>query len=736
MGRRVASLTVGVLLGGMVLAATPGPAAADFLDTQTATTTYELVPSKGVVAVTTDLRVENHTSDVTEYVPCIQYQWDPYWGSLPYATTCPRTTRTYIDSAAFWVEDAAQSLRTTADSGSVSLSLVKKDAGYRLMKATFKRIFSGQVRKLHVTYSLPGGKPRSSNPMRAGAAYAAFCATGNGTDGGSVRVIIPSSYKTVTAGDAAKATTSGSKTVYDSGPLSDPADYYFCLSGTNEAGLKATTVTTLEGRPISIESWPEDAAWRTAIESQLTSSVSGLESLVGSSLPGSGMIHVREVAALDLGDYAGVYDPDTQVAQVAEDAIGSVTLPHELAHVWFNHGFLADTWLDEGYAEWAARAVSPGIEPSCSDPGTYPGTGGPSLAQWTTLSGRPTAQEEQVVAFNYDAACYIITDAAATVGPAGMRQALQYLSSGRIPYLEDSAKRESTDGIGWRTWLDAIDEDSGTKISDPDHLQSLLARFGVTIDEAELTARSAARLQLLQLRTQVVGWRLPAFLGEAMADWRFDDATAGMTAAADTRTTTAAVSKALPPVDAVNGPVKALFEKSTSLADLRAADAAAHGQLEAAQMVAAALAAADASKGPLEIVGLLATDLKGQEAAAIAAVAEGQGGAAKGLAAQLDQEVTGATSGGALRVGFAVALVALLAGGMFLLRRARARARLASATVSAAVAPGDLLEASLLAPATDSSEVDRAAPPSEGAQEGETAALACPAEAGSDPLSG
>jgi hypothetical protein len=673
MRAHLAPLFVAVFIGAAAFAGTAGPVAADDLSPDTATTTYELVPSKGIVQVTVDIRVENHIPSTTDYVPCIQYQWDPYWGLTPYSTTCPKTTNYYVNESAVWVEDAAQSLHASADSGSVSLSLVKKQSGFRLMKVKFKNLFNGQVRRIHVSYTLPGGKPRSTNLMRAGAAYAAFCATGNGLDSGRVRVVVPAAFKFDTVGGPATSSTSGAKVVYDSGTVADPINYYLCLSGTNEAALKQTTITAADGRSFVIESWPEDTAWQGAIQTQLAASIQGLETLIGASLPGSGSVHVREVAALDLGDYAGTYDPESQVAEVAEDAIGTDTLPHELAHMWFNRGFLADTWLDEGYAEWSARAVDPAGLPTCTDPGAYPGSGGPSLGRWTSLSAKATEQDKAVVGYNYDAACYIVTDAAASVGTDGMRQALEYLMAGRIPYLEQSTERQSASAISWRTWLDAVDEESGSSPLDPDHIQALLARFGIASDPAQLTARSVAREQYHQLKTATADWRLPLFLGRAMADWRFSDATAAMTATLATRRAAEQVAAALPSVDAVNGPVKALVEKAGSLADLQAAASTATAQLDAARAVAAAVRAADSATGPLDLVGLLGTDVRGQEAAAVAAVATAHSDLAQAAAAQLGDEAKGASTTGALRLAAVLGILGFFALAAFAIRRRRSR---------------------------------------------------------------
>ena len=370
--------------------ATPrgGSVSADAITPETATTTYQLVPAKNVIQVTVDLRLENHEKSTTSYYTCVQYYIDPWYGLVAYDATCSRTTSYYLNSTTAWTEDNVANLKVTADKGTVTKSVAKKQDGYTLWKLGFSNLFNGQVRKLHMTYSIAGGKPRSASTTRAGQAYAHFCATGNGIDGGTVNVIMPSGYVSSASSDQGTITSSsgGGRTIYASGMQSDPADYYMCVDGTNEAAYHRATVTTPEGRSVTIEAWPEDSTWLTSVQAQASDAAAALERLIGQALPGTGALTIREVAADQLGDYSGTFDSKDLIADVSE-TLDQGTVAHELSHDWFNDTLFTDRWLAEGSAGWAESATTPAESP-CAAPGPYPGTGTPHLLSWQFIGPR------------------------------------------------------------------------------------------------------------------------------------------------------------------------------------------------------------------------------------------------------------------------------------------------------------------------------------------------------------
>src|SRR6185369_3503328 len=101
----------------------------------------------------------------------------------------------FFDAEYIWIEHQATSVKATADSGSTSITRVKRQQYYDEYKIHFsKSVFYGSTRKLHVTYQIPTGAPRSASPIRVGKAYADFCVVTTGLDGASTTVKVPDDF--------------------------------------------------------------------------------------------------------------------------------------------------------------------------------------------------------------------------------------------------------------------------------------------------------------------------------------------------------------------------------------------------------------------------------------------------------------------------------------------------------------------------------------------------------------
>ena len=109
--------------------------------------------------MTIDLRVENHLPSTTAYDTCTKYTDNLDVGVVPYLSTCPSTTNFYVNETYVWIEDGATDLVITSDGGTVSRSINDRQPGYVDWTLGFAKIFNGQSRKLHVTYSIAGGAP-------------------------------------------------------------------------------------------------------------------------------------------------------------------------------------------------------------------------------------------------------------------------------------------------------------------------------------------------------------------------------------------------------------------------------------------------------------------------------------------------------------------------------------------------------------------------------------------------
>ena len=335
---------------------------------------------------------------------------------------------------------------------------------------------------------------------------------------------------------------------------------------------------------------------------------------------------------------------------------------------------LKETWLSEGFAEWAARAVSE-EDPACLRPDASPGT--INLATWKFLTPRADTAERVTVATQYQAACYVMTSVAAAAGQERMTAAVTALLERRDPYAADpSAKREAKVAT-WRDWLDAVDELALAPAGAPESLASdLLVEYGVATDTGLLAQRASVRRAYADLAATVDGWELPAAVRTPLATWNFGAAGAAIETAGLTWQLTGDTDSVLPGVDARNGPAAEAWQGAATIDDLEAAADLAGRQLDAARDVADALALADQPLDIVQQVGLFGTQLPSPDAA-IPAVRAGDGDAVAALTADLRETVAGLRAAGQQRIalgGMTLALVlALMA--VLVVRQARIGAR-------------------------------------------------------------
>ncbi len=570
-GRVISFVLATVLAAGLAVFSPPAPALAANGISETASTTYELVPAKGILRVTIDLEVLNQKPSTS-------------------------TTYFYVNTAYVWIERAARNLKITADRGAVGRTVYRTSTGYLTYKLGIATVLYGQTRRIRVTYDLPGGKPRSYASTRIGRAYASFCVIANGYDHGRVRVIVPSAFDVSVDPGTMASTRVGSRIVYTSGTIADTAAFFRCFEGSNPAGFARETVSSPSGRTVIVEGWPEDKAWRDALRSEVTGSVEALEGLVGSPLPGSGPITVREVTANQLGYYAGVFNDLTDIAQVSENYAQPGLVAHELSHAWFNSRALATRWLSEGLAQWAERA-SPAPGPACTAPSSYPGTGSPDLDNWAYAGPRATDKELDMVDYDYEAACWIMASLSRDMGQDRMSQVVAALLTRRAAYAESpDAYRPGYGAADWRLFLDLVDERGlvPAGVTDLERAQNLLLQFGVA-DESALRDRAAARREYHDLLDDPAGWSVPRAIRSPLEAWEFAGALDRIATAREILDLVWAADTSFPGIDAENGPVREQFEDALSDVDINTARDLAEAEANAAEDAAGSLAAVEAA---------------------------------------------------------------------------------------------------------------------------------------------
>ncbi len=344
------------------------------------------------------------------------------------------------------------------------------------------------------------------------------------------------------------------------------------------------------------------------------------------------------------------------------------TVTHELAHAWFNDDLFAERWLSEGYASWIERA-SGTVSAPCVAPATYPGDGAPALISWQFAGPRASLTEYAVVAYQYDAACALVSRAAEAIGMERMRDVIGVLATADSAY-EGVTDRTPGAPVGWRDWLDAVDERGmrPSDLDDADAVADLLTELGIA-SVADLKVREEARAAFADLRDGPNDWAVPVAVTRPMAYWEFDDAHDAISLASQAFALAVKTELLLPSVGADESPLRASYEAATDASTLAATRDRAAGQLEAATVVAGAVAASASEFGPVEQVGLLGVDLPTLTAGAVSAVDAFDLAAAHAQAQEIQAIVGGAATSGLTRIGITLAVLVLAVLVVWVVRR-------------------------------------------------------------------
>jgi hypothetical protein len=160
MSRRLAALLAPVVLACGALLATPGQALAAGQITETGVTTYEVLPAQAEIKVTLALKTVNQKSGY------------------------------YADQTEIAIDAQAGPLSVTSNGGKVAQKLVSTGAYYKYVELDYAPVYYGQTRTVSVSYTIPAGLGADGG-YRALSAYVSLCANGNGLDGGSLTLLIP-----------------------------------------------------------------------------------------------------------------------------------------------------------------------------------------------------------------------------------------------------------------------------------------------------------------------------------------------------------------------------------------------------------------------------------------------------------------------------------------------------------------------------------------------------------------
>jgi hypothetical protein len=662
--RRVFAGAAPLIALATFLLGVPVVSAADQLQ-ETGTSTYQLRPDRGVVHVTIQLTLTNRAPSTSRSWDCSYITHDAYGYTYLIKQRCTRRTDYYYNSYTFWVERDATAFKAKANAGKVSIKPSKRSGDWREVKLGISNLFYGKSRKITFSYDLPGGGPRSASERRVGYVYSNFCAVGPETDTGRLRVIVPRGYGMRVDETIRSVRSDATTTTYDSGNIKkDPWKFYPCFEGENTAGYAALPVTTSGGQTVTIESWKEDVTWAEAAKASVSEDLPALVTLLGD-LPGGKDLTIHEQRA---GRFQAD-PPGSGIHYLSEAVATRAGVTDDLVRLWIPRDAISTEWLAEGYAAWAQREA--GVSEAPCDKPVVDAALKKELDLWTRLGDKPTQADRDRLAYQRQAACYLMSQVAAAIGSERVITTLAGIRDGVDPWRPQAAVR-GTGPIGSRSWLDTITE-RGYVPADVDAtpLYALLQEYGILETDGRVAARAETHAAYHELTRLMGDHAAPKAVTDPLARWDFDKARAAIAASTKAWQAAATVDEKLPSI-AAGKSIQLAVSNATTQQDLDLAATQASTQATLATDLATAFALRDAPRDPLQGIGLLGATLPDATALSDAVARIDATTTRSGI------DAINATMGTARDVGIQRALIVLavvvvvLAAGWFVARRVRA----------------------------------------------------------------
>jgi hypothetical protein len=643
----------------LVAASLLGPAgaapalAADNELSLASTSSYALVPEKGLVHVTVDVTATNNKPNLVQQVP----------GGT-------RTTRYFYDAAAIAVHAEATAIRASTGKGALTTKVTAED-GYTVVEVKFRGDLEyKQSTGFRVDYDLPGGAPRSDSDIRVGSAFATFYAWAFG-DRGDVSVVIPAGFEVETTGSTVAETVKDGVTTLTASGIADPNEWYAVIVADRRDSLTRDRLDLEGGEHVVVRAWPEDVEWRTRVRDLLRLGLPVLVEKIGLDWPVEGDIEVAEVHTPLLEGYAGVFYTDEDRIEISEE-LDELTIIHEASHAWFNSNLWVGRWINEGFAdEYAARVLDEvsvgGLRPDTVSPTS---DGAIDLNLWTHPGRIADDETDQREHFGYEASWTVVRGLLDEIGEESMRAVLAAANANQAAYRGAGEPETVTIKNDWRRFLDLLEEAGGS-----DGAEEVFRRWVVSAEQvALLDARRAARSAYASLLDAGTGW-LPGYVvRDPLGRWEFGRATTGMAEASAILAlrddiAARAAELAVAPPSSLRIAYEGATETLVSVRDLATAQLATAKDLDAAADLVAA------ERDVFTSIGLIGEDPGTTLSAASAAFSGGDTAGADATADSLTALMTGAADAGRTRVlvgGLAGAGVfALGAGGVVAVYRRR-----------------------------------------------------------------
>ncbi len=656
-GRRrgLAGLLAAALLAGLATVAPPGAApvaAAAPQLTLVSTARYDVQPDQHRVHVTIDAKVTSHTTDTV-------------------------TTAYYFQDIPLTVLPDTSGFAATIGGKPIGVSVTRRATTFTALDVVFgQRVGSGKSLSFELQFDIidPGGAPARS--VRIDPSLVSFdvwaYATAD-TPGSSVSVVFPAGYTVrQDAGNfPAPTTDAAGRTIFQSGTLAAPSDFYAHLSA-DRPGAFATTQATVDGLTVLVSAWTDDPAWGRQVSDLVSRGLPVLDRLIGLGPPRFPQLTFQESVSSNLGGYSGLFDPTTGRIEISYSADPFVIL-HEAAHAWFNSRLATDRWVDEAfasyYADRAAAELGLKVAPEPMTPTLEASK--IQLNDWGAVGNEAPAVED----YAYAATLALADLVGRRATDAGLAKVWSAMAAGQAAYQPahgPAVEKNMAGSPDWRVLLDQLEERTGANYDD------LWQTWVVSPGQLPLLdARAAARRDYAASLAAAGSWNLPWSIRGALSAWQFP-AAEQLIAAADgilgQRDTIARHSAA----DGLTPPptLRTAFEGATGSLGVVAAEA--RDELATLDAIDAATAASRPDRGLVGAVGLLGANPASGLASARTAFSAGDLAVAVEAADAARAIWEGAEAAGRERLLFSLALVLVL--GLFailLLRGRRRRARLA-----------------------------------------------------------
>jgi hypothetical protein len=590
----------------------------------------------------------------------------------------PPNSRFYYTSARFGVPTAVENLTAFSGSSVLVARVLSTSKEFTEIEIAFGTgVFHGVTYPFTFAFDMvdPGGVPNRDVRVRASLmAFPVWAFGSQGTPGSTVSVTIPAGYTvTLQAGDLKTSRAPEGTTVLTGTSIPDPTGFFAYLTAERPGAFRETSVTVRlpEGAvTILVRAWEDDPDWGTKVRGIISKGLPVLQDLIGMGYQVHGGLQIEEAAVSRLGDYAGLYNPETEAIDLRYDADGYTAL-HETAHTWFNYNLFSGRWPEEAWAEYygveAGKRIGTDGQAFVLTPQTsavrFP------LNAWADPGQESTVREDFAYAASYRLAQLI----AARAGQAGLREVWQAAENNQNAYQPRHPAGSPETGAakvveGWQQLLDLLEERTGHSYVD------LWRQWVVTSAQAKLLdQRAKARADYARTLTAAGDWELPYDARYSIGAWQFDflhtelaDARAVLTDRDRIAARAARLSLSVPST------VKTDFEGDS----LKKAQQDATMELTALATLKSTTDSLTRSPSALEWAGLLFSDPTRQLASARTAFEQGDPGSATQNAIAAAGQRARAADAGRLRVGVAGGAVLLLDGlaiGGLVLRRRRRR---------------------------------------------------------------